>query len=329
MRRYILAAAAAAILTTSAHAQQVRTAVNVVLFAGGNSMQIYVAQDKDFFAREGLTVNVRATPSSGYQMQNMVNGQFDIAATAIDNQIAYMEGQGTAKVDGKPDFITFMGGSSIELALMAQPSIKTVAELKGKEFALDSVSTGFAFVLRRMLEKHGLGPNDYKFVPAGGTRERVIALREGRAAAALITEPFTTQLRQAGFSHLGEGLDVVGAYQGVVQIANRSWAKANEDTIVRYIRAMIAATDWIYNPANREEAIKILAGRIRIPEAAAGPSVDGLVKGRAPLARKGEIDVEGVKTVIALREQYSQPPVKLGAIETYVDLSYYRKAVGN
>jgi ABC-type nitrate/sulfonate/bicarbonate transport system substrate-binding protein len=319
---------AAGLLWISPVQAQVKTAINVVLFAGNSAMPVYVAQDKGFFARENLTVNVRATPSSGYQMSNLIAGEFDIAGTAIDNLIAYMEGQGTAKVSKTPDLITIMGGSSTELALMAIPSIKTIAELKGKEFALDSLSTGFAFVLRRMLEKNGLQPSDYKFVAAGGTRERVAALREGKMAAALITEPFTTQMRNAGFSYLGEGLDSVGAYQASVQIANREWAKNNEQATVGYIKALLSSIDWLYDPANRDEAVKILAGRVKISEAAARPSIDALTKGRAALARKGELDIEGVKNVVALREQYGEPQKKLGAVEKYIELSYYQKAVG-
>jgi ABC-type nitrate/sulfonate/bicarbonate transport system substrate-binding protein len=323
-----LALVAAGLLLASPALAQVRTAVNVVLFAGNSAMPVYVAQDKGFFARENLTVNVRATPSSGYQMSNLIAGEFDIAGTAIDNLIAYMEGQGTAKVSKTPDLITIMGGSSTELALMAIPSIKTVAELKGKEFALDSLSTGFAFVLRRMLEKNGLQPSDYKFVAVGGTRERVAALREGKMAAALITEPFTTQMRNAGFSYLGEGLDSVGAYQASVQIANREWAKNNEQATIGYIKALLSSIDWLYDPANRDEAVKILAGRVRISEAAARPSIEALTKGRAALARKGELDIEGVKNVIALREQFGQPQKKLGSVEKYIDLSYHQKALG-
>lgn len=137
MRNLMSAAVfAASIATGSAAMAQTRT-LEVIVFAGASAMPIYVAQDKGFFAKEGLTVNVTATPSSGFQMSNLINGKFDIAGTASDNMIAYQEGQGTAPVQGPVDLIMVMGGSSTELALMAQPSIKTVGELKGKQFALD------------------------------------------------------------------------------------------------------------------------------------------------------------------------------------------------
>lgn len=231
--RSLLAGAAFAIAGAgSAAAQQT---VEVVLFAGTSALPVYVAKDKGFFEREGLNVNITPTPNSGFQMSNLIAGKFNIAGTAVDNLIAYMEGQGTAKVDREPDLITIMGLSSTELTIVAQPEYKSIAELKGKDIALDSPSTGFAFVLRHMLEKNGFGVADTRWVPFGGTRERLNALREKKAAAAMISEPFTTQARQEGFSILGEAVSSLGPYQANVQIANRPWARENEKAVVGYI----------------------------------------------------------------------------------------------
>jgi ABC-type nitrate/sulfonate/bicarbonate transport system substrate-binding protein len=287
-----------------------------------------VAQDKGFFAREGLKVNITPTPNSGFQMTNLISGKFHIAGTAVDNLIAYVEGQGTAKFEGAADIITIMGLSSTELTIVAQPEYKSIVELKGKDLALDSPSTGYAFVLRNMLEKNGIGPADTKFVPFGGTRERLVALREKKAAAAMISEPFTTQARQEGFAILGEGVSQLGPYQANVQIANRPWAKANEDTVVKYIRALLSAIDWIYDPANKAESVKILAVNAKIPESAAGPSIDGITRGQAAIARKGEMNMEGLRNVIALREKYGQPQKKMGPPEKYYDPTWYNRALG-
>mgnify|MGYP002633464640 CR=1 FL=1 len=37
--------------------------------------------------------------------------------------------------------------------LMAAPDIKTVADLRGKQLAVDALTTGFAFVLREMISR--------------------------------------------------------------------------------------------------------------------------------------------------------------------------------
>lgn len=315
----------ASAMATGARAQT--PTLEVIVFAGGSAMPIYVAQDKGFFEKEGVKVNVTATPSSGFQMSNLVSGKFNIAGTAVDNLVAYQEGQGTAKLDRKPDLVAILGGSSVELALMAQPSIKSVDQLKGKTFAVDSLSTGFAFVLRAMLEKNGFKPDDYKLEAVGGTKQRLEALKADKVAAALMTEPFTTQAKRAGFTDLGDAVKSVGPYQSGVQIAMRDWVKNNEKAVVAYIRGFLAGVNWIYDPANQEEAAKILASRLKIPPAAAKPTIDRLVKGPMALARDGKIDVEGLKTVLALRERYAQPSKKLQAPEAYFDFSYYEKAI--
>jgi ABC-type nitrate/sulfonate/bicarbonate transport system substrate-binding protein len=226
------------------------------------------------------------------------------------------------------DLIMVMGGSSTELALMAQPSIKSIGELKGKQFALDSLTTGYAFVLRKMLEKNGLQPSDYEFVAVGGTRERLESLKDGKMSAALVSEPFTTQAKNAGYTFLGEAVSAVGPYLASVQITNRAWAQQNEAAMVGYIRGLVNAVDWLYDASNTDEAVKILAAKVNTSEAVARPSTIGATKGQAALAPKGALDVAGLRTVLEVREQFAQPKKKMGAPEKYYDLTYYNKAVG-
>lgn len=71
--------------------------INVIVFPGGFNWPIWVAQEKGFFARNGVDVRV-TTPSSVFQLTNLIAGKFDIAMTAIDNLIAYRENQGEEPV---------------------------------------------------------------------------------------------------------------------------------------------------------------------------------------------------------------------------------------
>lgn len=309
-----------------AHAAAPLQPIEVVVFAGANAMPSYVAQEKGFFAREGLAVNITATPNSGFQISSLVAGKFHVASTAIDNLIAYQEGQGTAKLDREPDMVAIMGISSAELSLFAVPEVRTIADLKGRDLALDSLSTGYAFVLRYLLEKAGLGPADFRFVAVGNSRARLQSLREGKFAAALITEPFTGVARQEGFTLLGEGVSALGGYQANVRIVNRAWANENPKAVVGYIRALLSAIDWIYDPANREEAARILASRVKVGEAAALASVDGMTRGQSALQRNGEMDMQGLRNVIMLRERYGVPQKKMGPPSRYYDPTWYQKA---
>jgi TRAP-type uncharacterized transport system substrate-binding protein len=54
------------------------------------------------FARDGIEVELTKTPNSAFQLTDLIAGTFDIAMTAIDNVVAYMEGQGEAPVATTP-----------------------------------------------------------------------------------------------------------------------------------------------------------------------------------------------------------------------------------
>jgi len=70
--------------------------VTVNVFPGGFNWGIYVAQHNGLFARNGLRVTMQETPNSVAQMTALSAGTCDIAMTAVDNIVAYVEGQGEA-----------------------------------------------------------------------------------------------------------------------------------------------------------------------------------------------------------------------------------------
>src|SRR5262249_2411 len=173
-----------------APAQTAPATLQVIVFPGGFNWPIWAAQDNGDFAREGLAVTLTPTPSSVFQLTNLIDGRFDIAMTAIDNVIAYDEGQGEAPGTATPDLVAFMGGDNGFLRLVVQPDGGTYADLKGKEMSVDALTTGYAFVLRKMLERGGLKENDVSLVRAGGVLQRWEALREKKHAGTLLITPF-------------------------------------------------------------------------------------------------------------------------------------------
>ena len=159
--------------------------VSVIAFPGAGNWLIRIAQGKGYFAQGGIEVSLTPTPNSVFQMTNLIEGRFDIAMTAIDNVIAYLEGQGEVALSTQPDLFVFMGGSPAIPALVTLPEIKTYQELKGRTLAVDAVKTGYAFVLYDLLKRNGLQPSDYKVEPAGGTTARW----QGRATQVCSRDP--------------------------------------------------------------------------------------------------------------------------------------------
>ena len=71
-------------------------------------------------------------------------------------------------------------------------------------------------------------------------------------------------------------------------------------------------------------------GRVAgLTEQQAQGGVASVVKGRAALAKDAVVDLAGLKTVIELRDQYGEPKKKMGPPEKYMDLGYYKKALGS
>src|SRR5450756_2627514 len=117
---------------------QTPQSVSVIVFPGGFNWPIWIAQEKGYFAKGGIEVKLTPTPSSVYQLTNLIDGKFDIGITAVDNVIAYMEGQGEAKTEQKPDLVVFMGGDNGFLSLVTVPDVKSYADLKGKTVSVDA-----------------------------------------------------------------------------------------------------------------------------------------------------------------------------------------------
>jgi ABC-type nitrate/sulfonate/bicarbonate transport system substrate-binding protein len=302
--------------------------VNLIVFPGGFNWPVWVAQEKGLFAKNGIEVRITPTPSSVFQLTNLIDGKFDIAMTAIDNLIAYREGQGEVPKLG-PDLFAFMGGDNGFLRLVTVPEVKTFGDLRGKELSVDALTTGYAFVLLEILERNGLQKDrDYKTPAAGGVLQRFQALMEKKHAGTLLLSPFEVQAEARGFNRLANAIDVLGRYQGLVGGARKAWAEQNRDAVIGYIRAFSEAVDWLYEPGNKDEAIAIFLKNLPNANAqAAQTAYKVLLSPTDGFQKKAKIDMEGVKTVLALRSKYGQPRKALSDPSPYYDPSFYDAAM--
>jgi ABC-type nitrate/sulfonate/bicarbonate transport system substrate-binding protein len=302
--------------------------VVVNVFPGGFNWPSFVAIDKGFFEANGIQVALQTTPGSVAQMTGLAAGKFDIAITAIDNIVAYVEGQGEAPIGPQPEFFAFMGSDSGFLSLVATPDVHSCGDLKGKTLSVDARTTGYAFVLFEILARNGLKDGDYSIEKVGGTVQRWNALREGRQSGTLLSAPFNLLAQEQHFNQLAKATEVIGPYQGNVAAARRTWAKQNAEKVRAFIRGYVQAIDWLYDPANREEAIRIL--QKNLPEMSsdlAGKSYDLLLDPHDGFSRKGQVNLAGIRTVLALRSRYAEPLKKLTDPMKYYDASYYTTAM--
>ena len=302
------------------------THLDIVTFGGTSNLPIWVAMDKGTFAKEGLSVTQDITKGSVAEIQNMMAGKYQIGTTSFDNSIAYVEGQGDVKIDNY-DIVGVAGVHSGMNSVVVRPEIKSYADLKGKVAASDALNSGYGVMLFAILEKHGLKLNrDFTAIAVGSGPNRLEAMEAGKAHVAALSAPEDIKAKREGYNILGDAVSALGRpYQGSAYIVRRSWAKEHEKELTSFIRAIVAANDFIFT--NKAGAIDILKTHVKgLSDDEGNVVYAALTNGNSGLNRKAEINIEGVKTLLDLRSQNSDPKVKLTDVNKYIDMSYYEKA---
>jgi ABC-type nitrate/sulfonate/bicarbonate transport system substrate-binding protein len=317
------ALAASAVGATPSLAQAAATPLKVVSFPGLSNLSIYAAQSQGLFAKYQLAVELAYTPNSQAQRDGLAKGETQIIHTAADNAVAMVE-------LAKQDAIIVSGGDNGFNRILAQPDVKTLADLRGKTVVVDAPNTAFALLLYKALQEAGLKKGDYKVHAVGGTPQRIHAMLtdKANAAAGVIGIPLSFKAVADGLKDMGSATKGVGAYQSGCIVVMRPWAKANSDVLVRYLKAIVGGYRWLLDPANKSAAIALMKDRLKLSEDDAAKTYTVVTNQADGFAKDGKFDLEGFNNVLKLRAEIEgqwggKPP----APDKYIDLSYYNKAV--
>jgi ABC-type nitrate/sulfonate/bicarbonate transport system substrate-binding protein len=340
---FVALVVAMAITTISADAQQASEpkafpekhpdppkVIRMINFAGGFNLPIWMTQRQGFFAAEKIDVKIDFTPGSTYQLTNLIAGTYDMGFTAIDNIIAYREGQNEAYLPPgtNVDLIAILASDDGFLSISAQRDVSSIEALKGRTVTVDAMTTGFAFVLREVLARKGVAENEVKFERAGGVANRFRAMIENPSHAATTQmTPFDLLGEARGFNTLVRARDVLGPYLGLVAGVKKSWAETNRDLLQHFVRAYAKGLEAMYDPKNRSivEAILVANASGMTPELAA-KAYNIYVNEKTGFFRKPAFDAEGIKTVLALRSKYGVPQKMLADPAPYYDSTYLEAA---
>jgi len=287
---------------------------------------IIAADKKDFLKQENIRVDINTVTDSPTLLRNLISGKYDLILNNADNVIAWAEGQG--EDPQKNDFVIFLGGSQgVDQKLVVSPGINDYQDLKGKVLAADAVTTGYAVVAMAILKKYGLEwKRDYTVKSFGNTVARADAMSRGEAAGAMMSMA-DEEIKKRGFKVLTEAKDHVKHYARGLGATRRDWANAHEDLVVRFNRAMIRATDWVQEAKNKEEVVQLLLGETKNNRARAEAMYAMALSPTMGFTPRSRIDMEGIRTVIELRETAGLMKPGETRAEKYVDERFYRKAL--
>ena len=277
----------------------------------------FVAIEKRFFQREGLQEDITYVGNVANTVQQLVGGSFDVAVSTFDTAIRAVANGGN---------VVLIGSLVVKYpySIMTAPDIARLADLKGKRVILPFEKDLLTVVWNRWVTEQGMRPAEIEQIYAGATPNRLAALANGSVQAALLTQPFDFRAAAMGYKKL---LDI-GAYAKdygfLTLLARPQWLRDHGDMARGYIRALSDAVDWLYDPANKEEAIAILARGTKLDLPIAVQCYQAYIVDLQPFSRKlavpEQIVRSTVKTLIELGD--IKPDA---ASKNFVDLSYLPK----
>ena len=285
-----------------------------------------VAEQNGFLDAENLTIEFDRVDTSIELMTNFIRGKYDIVQTNADTIVAWTEGQGFDKQTH--DFIIIMGGyrGRAPLELVVAPDISSVEDLQGKVLGVDAVNTGYSTMLVYMLRKEGLvWKKDYELKQIGGGPMREEAMMKGEISGGLV--PLNDKLQQKGFHTLISSLDYITDYARGVTAARREWADQNKGLLVRYIRAMAAAINWLLDPANKQEALTIIMAADDVSSTEAREIYELAVSPTFGFIPDARIEASGIEQILKLREVMGQMETPLPSPEKYIETRFYEEAI--
>ncbi len=277
------------------------------------SLAHYVATDKKYYEAEDLKIDTIVAGAAVGVLQQLAAGSLNIAQAATDQSLR-------AIFRGAPIRIVAGAASNAPFRVVAAKTIKSWGDLKGKTVSVGGLTDVTLYFLRVMARKNGLADQDYDLLFGGGTPNRFAQLASGAVAAAMLTNPVDFYALEQGFVDLGSVPQYLPNWAQNNILIDTRWAKHNRATVLAFLRAHIKATKYIYEPANRDEVIAILAKHTKTAPQIAAATYDLYIKQKV-IAHGAALFEDGIKAnfdaLVALGDLAAAPP-----LDGFIDASF-------
>ena len=190
--RWTLAALFMTLFIGQASAEKIRTAIPQ---ANLNYLSIYVAEARGLFRDEGLE-NETVVISGPLATAALLSGDVDFSGGGGSGMRAALKGAPIKGIFFQTEKVTFY--------LIADPSIKTAADLKGKKVAVGSSGDTQDRMITMFAERGGVSSRDIIRIAMGSdTNSRILALKSGAAHASAVDPGGLVFAQKEGLVSLG------------------------------------------------------------------------------------------------------------------------------
>src|SRR3954454_14868771 len=175
---------------------------------------LIAAQKEGYLKEEGLNVELLS-----------IRGEIAIRTT-LAGEVDFFTNAGSAlaaAVRSVPVKIVTIFQDKPGWDLIAQPGIKSIAQLRGGNVAIMSPEGSLAIVAREILRRNGMDPaKDVNLVVMGGDSIRYPALQTKAIQATLFNTGMSIQAQREGFTKLAAAGDYANLIEGGLAAANET-----------------------------------------------------------------------------------------------------------
>jgi ABC-type nitrate/sulfonate/bicarbonate transport system substrate-binding protein len=273
-------------------------------------ISMHIANKRGYYAEEGMIVEII-----------LMTGLTSTRALIGNSVELGSASNPTAAVQGAKLKILMVFNDKPPGMLMAQPGIKSVAELRGKRLGGSTVGSLEYGWMKELLPKFGLQlEKDVTFVPVGSTSTRFTALRAGTIDASPLSPPSNFLAQDAGFPVLLRTADHLEDIQASI-VATDDRLGRQGDLVRRFMRATVKGQRFYL--ANRQDGITAIMEFTRHKDRDLMARVyDDHMK---TIAREGTIP-ERLQQIVIDRSKRLTGVTRDVRPEEIFDFSYIRKA---
>jgi ABC-type nitrate/sulfonate/bicarbonate transport system substrate-binding protein len=318
-RRICLIAFALAFAAAGSTAQaQPKTEVRVAMLAPSALIWLHaIAKDQGFYAERNIEVKELVAATSPALLQAVSSGSVEAGIAVADLAIRAID-------QGAP---VIMAGAFLNksiLRLIGAPGITDVKQLAGKPVTAGGVEGGTANLLRHLIKRNGGDPRGVQMVAIANSRDRIVAMGNGQVQGALLIAPFDTMAQRQTMKVID---DYREDYTQTPLVLNKEWAAKNRSAAEGLTRALQKAANWIYDPANKQKAISILADFTKTDADICADSYKFIVEEQKAIGRNFEITADGLLNLVKIDQDIGATPMSSRAFELgrYYDSSFLAK----
>lgn len=250
------------------------TAVQTGLVGAPNAIAWpwYIGIDKGFFAASGIKLDLIYVSTPSGLVQQLAAGSLDIVGdVGVVEPIHAVD-------RGAPVGIMRLIGRVPPYELLAEPTIASIKDLKGKTICIGGLRDINRVYLERVMAANGLHDGDYDITVVGNTAGRFAALKSGAVDATMLAPPVNLFAEDAGFRNVGLVLTYAPDLPFSASDVSQSYARAHHDTLENLLAALDKSVAWFNDSAHRAEAVDILVKEMKSPRPPVERSYDFLRK---------------------------------------------------